>query len=296
MRKERAIDCPHSSVYWFYKKTCKIINGIFIQINFFKTMRRFIILFLLIATQHLFAQKNDTITTKSGLKYFLTHKGNGKAIDSGSIAIQHYTVWLSNGEKLDSSRDINEPFASEFPSKGIIKGSNEALSILKIGDRGIFIMPYYLAYGEKGDAEIPPKETLTFDIEVLGTKENSLEKELKKTLYNNYKQDSIPKIQQSIKMFYELKKSGFKDMWVDQYALNSIGYGLIWRKHLPEALEIFKLNVEEYPNSSNVYDSLGEAYMKLENKELAIYNYKKSLELNSENKNAVKMLEKLNNN
>lgn len=125
---------------------------------------------ILLTSQYLFSQTNDTITTKSGLKYFLTQKGNGKAIDSGSIAIQHYTVWLSNGEKLNSSRDINQPFAYEHPSDNLIDGTNEALSILKIGDMGIFIMPYYLDYGEEVDSEVPPKESLTFDIEVLGTK------------------------------------------------------------------------------------------------------------------------------
>ena len=56
-----------------------------------------------------------------------------------------------------------------------------------------------------------------------------------------------------------------------------------------------KYNVKVYPDAYNTYDSLGEAYMKLEKKELAIQNYKKSLELNPNNSNALIMLEKLNN-
>lgn len=256
-------------------------------------MHRLIIVLGLVASPFIYAQKNDTITTKSGLKYFITHKGNGKAIDSGTIAIQHYILYLSNGKKLESSRDDNLPFAHEHPSDGVIKGTNEALSILKVGDRGVFIMPYYLAYGEAGDSEIAPRETLTFDIEVLDVKESSLEKELSKTLYRDYEQDSLPKIQQTIKQFDELQKDGFNDLWVDEYALNGIGYGLLRRNHVEEAKEIFILNVKAYPSSSNVYDSLGEAYMKLGENDLAIINYKKSLELDPENNNAVKMLEKL---
>jgi Flp pilus assembly protein TadD len=62
-----------------------------------------------------------------------------------------------------------------------------------------------------------------------------------------------------------------------------------------QAVEILKLNAEEFPNSSNVYDGLGEAYMKHGDKELAIKNYKKSLELDPMNSNAVSMLKKLNN-
>jgi FKBP-type peptidyl-prolyl cis-trans isomerase len=116
----------------------------------------------------------DTITTKSGLKYFLIHKGEGKAIGLGTVVIQHYTVWLSSGDKLDSSRDRNEPFVFEHPSTNLIQGTNESLSLMKVGDRGIFIFPYHLPYGEKGiEFEIPPKETLTLNIEVLGINKGS---------------------------------------------------------------------------------------------------------------------------
>ena len=75
--------------------------------------------------------------------------------------------------------------------------------------------------------------------------------------------------------------------------LNGLGYGFLRAKKLPEAIAYFKLNVEFYPKSSNVYDSLGEAYMAQGEKELAIANYKKSLELDPKNNNAVEMLKKL---
>jgi tetratricopeptide (TPR) repeat protein len=64
-------------------------------------------------------------------------------------------------------------------------------------------------------------------------------------------------------------------------------------KRLPEAIIIFKLNVEFYPKDFDVYDSLGEGYMTNGDKELAIDNYKKSLELNPKNSNATEMLKKL---
>lgn len=258
-------------------------------------MKNFLILLILISIQPVNAQDCEFTTTESGLKYFITQRGDGVKIDSGSVVIQHYILWLSNGERLESSRDLNKPFGAVFPSKGIIKGSNEAISLMNVGDRGIFLMPYYLAYGEEGDSEIPPKETLTFDIEILGVVEKSLEDELYKVLTNNYEVDSLLKVEQTIKLFHELKEGGFQDMWVDQYALNTIGYALLRNGYLKESIEVFELNVKEYPDSSNPYDSLGEAYMKSEKNELAIINYRKSLELNPKNSNAIKMLEKLEN-
>ena len=75
--------------------------------------------------------------------------------------------------------------------------------------------------------------------------------------------------------------------------MNSFGYRLMGMKRLDHAIEIFKLNTEAYPQSSNVWDSLGEAYMNKGNKELAIKNYEKSLELDASNANAVQMLKKL---
>jgi CubicO group peptidase (beta-lactamase class C family) len=74
---------------------------------------------------------------------------------------------------------------------------------------------------------------------------------------------------------------------------NSLGYYLLNNKRITDAIQLFILNTEENPNSSNAFDSLGEAYMTTGNKELAISNYKKSVELNPLNSNAKQMIEKL---
>jgi tetratricopeptide (TPR) repeat protein len=77
--------------------------------------------------------------------------------------------------------------------------------------------------------------------------------------------------------------------------LNSLGYRLMQTGKLKEAVEIFKLNVEAYPQAFNPYDSLAEAYMNLNERELAIKNYKKSVELNPKNTGAIENLKKLEN-
>jgi tetratricopeptide (TPR) repeat protein len=100
-------------------------------------------------------------------------------------------------------------------------------------------------------------------------------------------------ISAAIQQYHELKAAQPDAYDFREEQLNSLGYQLLKMKKIKEAIEVFKLNVEVYPQSYNVYDSLAEAYMINGDKELAIKNYEKSLELNPKNTNAVEMLKKL---
>ena len=82
----------------------------------------------------------------------------------------------------------------------------------------------------------------------------------------------------------------------DENEINSLGYRFLQNEKIKDAIELFKLNVTAYPESWNVYDSLGEAYLKDGQKKLAFENYEKSLQLNPENKNAEEILKRLQNN
>ncbi len=97
----------------------------------------------------------------------------------------------------------------------------------------------------------------------------------------------------AINQYREFKKNKFNNYNFNENALNVLGYYLLGKNRVEEAIKILKLNVEEYPKAFNVYDSLGEAYMKYGDKKRAIKNYKISLVLNPDNINAVQMLKKL---
>jgi len=101
-------------------------------------------------------------------------------------------------------------------------------------------------------------------------------------------------IDAAAKQYQELKSTAPSTYNFGENELNNLGYRLLRANKLNDAIRIFQLNVEAYPQSSNVYDSLGEAYMDEGEKPPAIANYQKSLQLNPKNRNAVKMLEKLN--
>jgi TolA-binding protein len=98
-------------------------------------------------------------------------------------------------------------------------------------------------------------------------------------------------IESALGQFNALKQS--KDYYVTEIQLNNLGYRLLGMKKVREAIEIYKLNVEAYPQSANVYDSLGEAYTVNGDKELAVRNYQRAVELNPQNTNAIEMLKKL---
>jgi tetratricopeptide (TPR) repeat protein len=95
------------------------------------------------------------------------------------------------------------------------------------------------------------------------------------------------------KRFREFKADPANTYLNVENTMNSFGYRLMGMKRLDHAIEIFKLNTEAYPQSSNVWDSLGEAYMNKGNKELAIKNYEKSVELDPSNTNAVQIIKRL---
>jgi len=103
----------------------------------------------------------------------------------------------------------------------------------------------------------------------------------------------VKNVQAALQRYAELKKTPTAEYTIAEQTLNMVGYVLLYSGHEQDAISVFQRNVEDYPQSGNVYDSLGEAYMKIGQKELAIQNYEKSLQLDPKNKNAMEMLKKL---
>ena len=97
----------------------------------------------------------------------------------------------------------------------------------------------------------------------------------------------------ALQSYDEMKKSGKAEPKTLEQMLNGLGYRLLYSGKETDSIQVFQKNVQEYPQSSNVYDSLGEAYMKIGKKDLAIQNYEKSLQLDPKNTNAAERLKKL---
>jgi len=120
------------------------------------------------------AAASAAVTTPSGLTYLITKKGTGPLVKAGDTVVMNYTGTLTNGAKFDSSHDRNEPFAFKLGAGQVIKGWDEGVAKLHVGDHAILLLPGKLAYGPKGVPNvIPPDATLIFIVEVIDAKPQS---------------------------------------------------------------------------------------------------------------------------
>jgi len=111
------------------------------------------------------------MTTPSGLQYQILKEGNGAVAKAGDHVSVHYTGWLMDGTKFDSSVDRNMPFEFNLGAHQVISGWDEGVAGMKIGEKRVLIIPPELGYGSRGaGGVIPPNATLKFEVELLGIK------------------------------------------------------------------------------------------------------------------------------
>lgn len=227
------------------------------------------------------------ITSASGLTTVFLHRANGKKPGVGQTVLVHYTGTLVDGTKFDSSLDRKEPIAFALGKGAVIKGWDEGIAQLGIGDKAVLVIPPQLGYGAKGAGNvIPPNATLIFVVELMEVRGEALSSILLRLI-------STKGIVPAIAEYRRMKAAGFGDVFVSEGDLNGLGYRLMGQNKLVEAIEILKLVVEAWPQSANAYDSLGEGCARAGDKAEAIKNYERSLELDPNNTNAAEMLKRL---
>lgn len=111
----------------------------------------------------------SVVETASGLGYVDLVEGKGARPAAGDSVSVHYTGWLKNGTKFDSSVDRGQPFVFAIGRGRVIRGWDEGVATMKVGGKRKLIIPAHLGYGERGAGGIiPPGATLVFEVELLG--------------------------------------------------------------------------------------------------------------------------------
>ena len=106
--------------------------------------------------------------TDSGLYYEVLEEGSGETVAPGQTAVVHYTGWLPDGTKFDSSRDRAQPFSFAVGAGQVIAGWDEGVAGMAIGEQRKLVIPPDMGYGATGaGGAIPPNATLVFDVELL---------------------------------------------------------------------------------------------------------------------------------
>lgn len=116
-------------------------------------------------------EPGKTVITASGLNYVDLVVGTGAVAEAGKTVVVHYTGWLEDGTKFDSSVDRNKPFEFQLGAGRVIKGWDEGVVGMKEGGKRKLIIPPELGYGERGaGGRIPPNAVLIFEVELLEVK------------------------------------------------------------------------------------------------------------------------------
>ncbi len=112
------------------------------------------------------------VITTSGLSIQDLTVGSGAVAELGNMVYVHYTGWLQDGKKFDSSLDRGEPFSFKLGAGRVIKGWDEGVAGMKIGGKRKLIIPPDLGYGDRevGNGLIPPNSTLVFEVELIDVK------------------------------------------------------------------------------------------------------------------------------
>jgi FKBP-type peptidyl-prolyl cis-trans isomerase len=109
----------------------------------------------------------DPVRTVTGLEYWDIRVGDGALADRGNIVLVHYTGWLLNGKKFDSSIG-QKPLRFHLGNGEVIKGWDQGIKGMRVGGKRQLRIPPVLAYGDHSSGEIPPGATLIFDVELMG--------------------------------------------------------------------------------------------------------------------------------
>ena len=241
---------------------------------------------LLCAVLPVFSQ--GSLTTQDGWVYEVLKPGNGQQVTLNNGALTHNQLIDSNGKILVSTYQI------EVPDYQLISELSppfqSACLVMKAGGKYRFHIPVedFKTATKGGEAMDLPGALITWEVEVLQVLPPK--QDVARVISAVYRSEGADAAYQK---FEDLRSQRSTQVYFGEWEVNQLGYLFLGQGQTDYAVKILEYNTQAHPNSFNAHDSLGEAYQKAGNIQLAIQHYKRSLQLNPDNKNAQEMLEKL---
>ncbi len=228
------------------------------------------------------------------LQYFVKEDPYEIAPQNIEVKEKLWKLMAANSHNIDFSKNR----LAELPERPAIKALNEIVvpTLIIVGE---FDIPDVFVHAGAIEAGIPRAQKVI--IQNAGHLVPLEQPEIFNTQVLNFLNSAeffqilnTQGVAEAVKMFNIKRKEDNQWIPFSEVRMNILGYQQLQSGQIKEAIELFKLNVLAYPESANTYDSLGEAYMTNGEKDLAIQNYKRSLELDPNNQNAKNMIEKMN--
>ena len=225
--------------------------------------------------------KVDNVTD---IKNYFSNTGRSYGVE---FPVPEHILTLESDKLLSAGNYTEQSALLEYMLSVYPKSLN---ALMRTGDLKRTLGDYEAAINYYDEfLKIMPSDAIS-----IRSRRNNIERYMNESLvYTLEKEINSVGIEKAVRNFKKAKASKDNKLTFDENDLNSLGYALINRKKNSESIAIFRLALEVYPRSSNLYDSLGEAYMINGDKKNALVNYQKSLELNPENNNARDKLEQL---
>lgn len=212
----------------------------------------------------------ETIATPSGLSYVFTKLGQGPRPQTGDVMVIHGIGRFTDGKEFWNTRTNDEPYDYTLGVDRVIRGFEEGMKLVREGDRIVITMKPELAYGEKGNRDIPPNSTLVFDYEILAVKPLSVARLLREGMAAGSLDDAIARAR---------SLPNLKDYYVSVSGIQSLA-GSANRRQPGDGEKVLSFGLTILPEAYPLHQALARAQGQRGAVADAIRSYENALRLN----------------
>ena len=220
----------------------------------------------------------ETVTLPSGLQYKFIQLGKGPAPKTGDLMIIHGIGTYTDGKEFWNTRTENAPYEYTFGVDRVIKGFEEGMHLVHEGDRIVITMKPELAYGARGNGQIPPDSTLVFDYEILSIKSLSVARLVREATAAGNLDEELTRVQKSPQL---------TNYYASPMGLVSLA-NRANRTHPGDGEKILKFGVVLLPDAYQIPQALARQQARNTNTTDAIANYQIALKLNKKETDAAR--------